>query len=222
MPSPIQQAKRQTDFLKKYLMQKDSSEIYRDNIVNKYLSTSIEKFGYDVLVAISDSGIIEREDIELDEICKADTITERVNNIIDRYTKQFSKILSINIPNQFHQDSLKKLSDLLVSEHCPSTKSKEVVKKEINIVKEKTPVVPTVKAVKKGSCKKCKSTNVQIAYGKYGYYYKCQDCNGNSNISLSCKKSLCNPKLKKEKEKFYKVCKDCNIKELFFVNDLDK
>ena len=139
----------------------------------------MRKFGYDVLVAISDSGIIEREDIELDEICKADTITERVNNIIDRYTKQFSKILSINIPNQFHQDSLKKLSDLLISEHCPSAKSKVAVKKEVKIVKEEAPKEEKKQVIVEKSrrfdkdeiylCKHCKSPNLEMKNGQYGF-----------------------------------------------------
>jgi len=316
MPSPILQAKRQVEFLKKFLIQKNSNEIYRDSIAMKYVPPAIEKFGYDVLVAISDSGIIEREDIELLEICKADVITDRINDIIEKYHKQFSKIITINIPNHFHKDSIKKLSNLLVSEHCPtnnskknidiveensveykknsvkSEKSREFDKDEIYLCKyckspnleikngrygfyfkclfcnKNTPLklvcsnpMPkcnpllkqdglefyrtcnvcgenklffTNKLIAKEEvitpmdtpktnekfCNKCKSNNIQITYGKYGYYYKCQDCNANSKIVLTCEKSSCKPKLKKEKEKFYKICNDCNIKELYFTNSI--
>lgn|GEM_PF-296103 len=314
MPSPILQAKRQVEFLKKFLLQKNPNEIYRDSLAMKYLPPSIEKFGYDVLVAISDSGIIEREEIELSEICKADIITERISDITKKYHKQFSKILSINIPNHFHKDSMRKLSNLLVSEHSPANNSKigiDMVEEKLtkyktdtirsdenresneeiylckyckspnleirngkygfyfkclfcnkntplklvcsNPMPECNPILKqdgldfyricsvcgenklffTNRPIKKEKvvtaieipkttiryCNKCKSSNIQIVYGKYGYYYKCQDCNANSKIILTCKKSSCKPKLKKEKEKFYKICNDCNIKELFFVNN---
>jgi len=209
MPSPIQQAKRQVEFLKRFLKEKDSSEIFRENFANKYLAPSIEKFKYDILVAISDSGIIERDSIELNEICKADVITERIDNIISIYQRQASKILSMKLPNQFHKNSLEKLSNLLVSSHCPIC-----IPKESHIVNKEDKVITKTQKV----CNECKSNNIQILYGKYGYYYKCQDCNKNSKVILTCNKQSCKPKLKKEKEKFYKVCQDCNIKELFFIN----
>jgi len=321
MASPIQQAKRQGEFLRKFLMTKDNSELYRDNVVNKYLPHAIDKFAYDVLVAISDSGIIERDKVELAEICKADSITERVTDIISKYNKEFSKILTLSMICQFHKESVEKLSKLLLESHCPLEINKEkiIVTKEIlqenkkiskNIdsksllnksrtfdkdeiylckhckspnleikdgqysyyfkclfchkntilklicthstelckpilekrglkffrvckickedklfftnmpIKNEKPI--SEKEIPKSSyhlsCNKCNSNNIEILYGKYGYYIKCHDCNGTSKIILSCNQSSCKPKLKKEKKDFFKVCVDCNIKELFFTN----
>ncbi|MDQ7084711.1 MAG: nuclease-related domain-containing protein [Sulfurovum sp.] len=226
IPSPIKQAKRQIEILKQFLMSKDSSEIYRDNFINKISPLAIETFPYDVLVAISDSGIIDRDNIELVELCKADSITERIENLRKQHKKAFSKLLNMH-PRQFHEDSIAKIAHLLVSSHSPIHKVKEV-KKEIITPKEKVEKASVYQSreyvknekvsIASHQCNKCQSVDVQIAYGKYGYYYKCQSCQGNSKISLRCNQPSCKPKLKKEKEHFYKVCSDCNTKEIFFRN----
>ncbi len=228
MPSPIQQARRQAEFLQKFLTRKSSDELYRESLANKLTTPKIEKFHYDILVAISDDGIIERNDIELSEIYKADTITDSIQEIISTYYSQFVGLLSIKIPKQFHQDTVKKISTLLVASHYPAKNSQEVPinSKEKNIKKESSSIhkistQPTNENSSKTStyhCTKCQSDNLQIVYGKYGYYFKCLSCGGNNSIKLKCFKSICKPKLKKEKLNFYKVCQDCNVKELFFTN----
>ena len=67
-------------------------------------------------------------------------------------------------------------------------------------------------------CSKCKSPNLEIRYGKYGYYFKCLFCNGNTAIKLTCSTSNCKPRLKKSKLNFYKICDICGANELFFKN----
>jgi len=67
-------------------------------------------------------------------------------------------------------------------------------------------------------CSKCKSPNLEIRYGKYGYYFKCLFCNGNTSLHLTCKTEKCKPRLRKKKLKFYKVCDICKTEELFFEN----
>jgi hypothetical protein len=61
MPSPIQQAKRQAMFLK-YFLNKNATNVFRESILNKLVSNpTFENFKFDILIAISDNGIIERE-----------------------------------------------------------------------------------------------------------------------------------------------------------------
>jgi len=67
-------------------------------------------------------------------------------------------------------------------------------------------------------CSKCDSSALEIAYGKYGYYFKCLDCSGNTAIKLSCKHPSCKPKLSKRKLQFFKICSTCQSEEFFFAN----
>jgi len=208
MPSPIQQVKRQIDILKKFLITKKSK--------------GIDKFPYDTLVAISDNGIIKRDNIELNEICKADSIPEQIENIVQGYTKESKKFLSFKKIHTFSKENINTLAKFLVESHIPKEKkanAKAKAKKET----PKTPIKPKkILSPKKASlaqkCTKCQSSDISIEYGRYGYYFKCKKCQSNRKIDLKCNYSSCKPKLKKEKEKFYKTCQDCNIKELFFVN----
>ena len=67
-------------------------------------------------------------------------------------------------------------------------------------------------------CKKCDSGNVKIQYGKFGYYFKCSDCDGNTNIELSCGNAGHSEKLRKEGDKFLRECSECKTSKLFYVN----
>jgi hypothetical protein len=67
-------------------------------------------------------------------------------------------------------------------------------------------------------CKKCGSTKIQVNYGKFGYYFKCSDCNGNSPIKIECGIDGHNERLRKEGLKFFRECSQCKTSSLFFTN----
>ncbi|MEP0870763.1 NERD domain-containing protein [Trichocoleus desertorum AS-A10] len=118
MPSPIQQARRQADFLKKYL--NDHADRLRGKILG--LQTYFGGMGLDVLVAISDSGMIKRpEGMTLEEIAKADQVVERVQAIVEKYRKANS-LFSLNLKDAgywFNDEELSKIVDFLVQHHRP-------------------------------------------------------------------------------------------------------
>lgn len=203
MPSPIQQAKRQIDILKKFLLSKNSR--------------GIDKFPYDTLVAISDSGIIERDNIELDEICKADSVTEHIENISQGYKKESKKFLTLKRVRSFEKENISKLANFLVNSHQPKGKKVRVQKERVQKEVIKT---PRKKPVLKNACKECHSSNLEIRNGRYGYYFKCLDCDKNTKIELICSKPTkeCKPTLAKKGLKFYKQCKGCGEEKLFFTN----
>ena len=64
----------------------------------------------------------------------------------------------------------------------------------------------------------CKHDN-KIHYGKFGYYFKCSQCNTNTKIKETC--SSCNSKntkIRKSKNDFFIVCKDCNQEKFYWKN----
>jgi len=218
MPSPIQQAKRQIAFLKDYLNQ-NCTNAFRDRMINKIISKpSFDNYKFDVLIAISDNGIIERDNIDLPEVVKADTIPDTISNIISK-----RKLGSINIFSNdnysFHENTIKKIADLLLTLHKPIIQARE----DVTTVHE-----PSMNYGKKNSiskitkninyeCSKCKSNNLEVAYGK-NYYFKCLDCNNNIPIKHTCNTANCKPRTKKRKLQFFKLCEICGIDELFWEN----
>jgi hypothetical protein len=85
MPSPVLQAQRQSEFLRKYL--NAHAEILLGKILG-FHQASFRNMPLDILVAISDSGIINRpKKVLLEEVCKADQVTERIRAKFEKSRK---------------------------------------------------------------------------------------------------------------------------------------
>ena len=66
-------------------------------------------------------------------------------------------------------------------------------------------------------CKGCSKSRGSILYGKFGYYFKCSECDANTAIRFTCEPGH-NPRLRKEKDRFFKECAECGSTALFFSN----
>lgn len=67
-------------------------------------------------------------------------------------------------------------------------------------------------------CRDCKSPNLSVQYGKFGYYFKCNECDVNTPIKISCGKDGHKERIRKDGLKFYRECADCGTSNLYFVN----
>lgn len=67
-------------------------------------------------------------------------------------------------------------------------------------------------------CRKCHGTDISIQYGKFGYYFKCGTCNGNTPIKLNCGKEGHKERLRKDGLQFYRECTDCRSSTMYFIN----
>jgi len=131
-------------------------------------------------------------------------------------------------------ERVKEIADLLVKNHKPKSFNylKKYPMKKETFTKKDTPTKPIQADIKETIlenpnlinqtntclCSKCESPNIEIHYGKYGYYFKCHSCDGNTAIKLTCSSKECKPKLKKSKLNFYQVCEVCGSNKLFFTN----
>ena len=68
----------------------------------------------------------------------------------------------------------------------------------------------------KASCRACGSEEAVIQYGKYGYYFKCANCNGNTPIRLGCRHVGHRERLLKDSRRFYRECAECKSSSLYF------
>ncbi|WP_020394505.1 nuclease-related domain-containing protein [Thiolinea disciformis] len=67
-------------------------------------------------------------------------------------------------------------------------------------------------------CRHCKSNHIAVLYGKYGYYFKCHGCSGNTAIKPQCDKDKCGARIRKEGDQFFRECAECKFSELYFTN----
>ena len=68
------------------------------------------------------------------------------------------------------------------------------------------------------SCRACNSSDLTILHGKYGYYFKCRACSGNTPIKLNCGRDGHQERLRKSGLHFYRECADCGTSTLYFQN----
>lgn len=122
MPSPLQQVRRQGEFLKHYL------GAHAPQLLGKWLGLQ-RRFGsmtVDVLVAISDQGIIQRVGGRgakaLPEVVKADQVTDRVREIYERH-REANSLKSLLLSDEggygWNKDEVARLQAFLLARHRP-------------------------------------------------------------------------------------------------------
>jgi hypothetical protein len=144
---------------------------------------------------------------------------ERADSFITKWNERVDKMSPLTVFKALTTiltlDRVQEIAEFLVKNHKPKSydyRKKYPIKKEVK--KE-------IKS-KKFFCSKCNDTNLEIRYGKYGYYFKCLSCNGNTSIKLKCSDKSCKPKLQKKRLEFYQVCEMCGTNKLFFTNTYKK
>lgn len=216
IPSPILQAERQAKFLR-HLLQDNV-----DQLLSRILGFR-KQFGTlrtDVLVAISDSGIIERpRALELAEVCKADQVPERIHGIMKRL-RSANSILSLSLKDaalDLGAGEMERISQFFLSWHRPLR-----VPVPTPAVPVAQPVQHTASTARVGAetvfrCRSCDSSQVAIQYAR-SYYFKCQACGGNTPAKATCEACGGSAKLRKSGLQFDAECGACGQRRHFFTN----
>lgn len=74
------------------------------------------------------------------------------------------------------------------------------------------------KAITSNSCKHCDSKNLEINPGKFGYYFRCLQCNKNTAIKTFCPTCNRTEKTRKAGNNFFTECAHCITSRLFHSN----
>lgn len=213
MPSPVLQAKRQGEFLKRFL------EPHTASLLKKLLGIQMkfDKMPIDIVVAISDTGIINRPKKIIDEleyVCKADRAVEKIHEIIKGYRKKENNVLSLGA-YILGKTARANISAFLIKNHSPANNAVQTGAPPKALPKAKTEYASSRSFA---VCKHCSGKLVDVTYGKYGYYLKCRECEKNTPIRENCSGCGKPLKVRKEKEKFFLECKECDTSVLFHKN----
>ena len=205
IPSPVKQAQRQAAFLKSYLTP------FTDVLLKKVVGIQLkfDKMPIDLIVAISDQGIIARPKKQIDElkyIRKADQVVDKIKEILAKYKKEDAVLrLSLSMPYILGKTARKNTSQFLLKRHKPfkgGSAQKTAVKQKV--AKQKAPQVAVPSTFENWSkCGKCHGDSVEVVYGKYGYYIKCKECEKNTAIRESCPSCKDKLRVRKQKESFF-------------------
>lgn len=274
MPSPILQATRQRDFLRTVLSANKAKLLGRGLLVGQ---KDFENFSMDVMVAVSDHGIIDRVGgADPKEVFKADQIPMCVKELLELRRREIGALFSLRSSYVgIEQVELSRLAGFLRNferpvedpqAEAPSTSSEirelrqperretvpppavpppasppaadppaavapaaaslSVAPQSTASVNAPSPSAPpagagSANAAPHGAghrCRHCNGSDLVIRWGKYGYYFKCLGCSGNTPLPVLADGNR--PTLRKENLHFYRMSPD-GSEELYFINPKD-
>ena len=234
MRSPIKQVERQMEQLQKLL--KDNDEQLRNKRLLGMVQPSFPDFYFQTFVAISDEGNIKRYGCDPPQLKKADSVTDEIVQIIDQqyeansFTSNQSSIEPI-LP--FKDDEMEAIRDFLLDQHteAPPKTSQDSEPIQLDetdsesLVDDPEPTTTATVSVPTGEtasqdqvCRDCQGHNLEILYGRYGYYFKCLDCAANASIKLYCDNCGKKERVRKQGPNFTRNCDACDTASHFHTN----
>ncbi|WP_417377377.1 nuclease-related domain-containing protein [Gimesia maris] len=245
MKSPITQVKMQADLLQALL--NDNKESLRRKLMLGMVQGSFGEQRFDRLVAVSDNGIINRKGCDPPGLVKADRVASVVEDLIARRdkTRGFTGAMRLAFADKkttkqlqeddmpaFTAGELDLICSFLLDNDQPYVQPPPVVGQVVSPPETPPPlpaaaIVPSVAAqiVRESpaqtqssfSCRHCNATNVEIIYGQYGYYFKCNDCSKNTKIDFTCRCGV-KSKISKKGQVFSWKCSSCGNNDHFYTN----
>lgn len=240
-PSPIQQARRQAEFLRVYLQWNREQLLGKVKPGFRTLAKVVvgsdqrgfQSIPIQIIVAISDSGKIRRvkgwkEPVKPFHtfVAKADLVADKVREELQKH-QDSSKLLG-KIEGDYGLWAMQSEEAVCVAEflngsHSPLHSHKVVSEPEIvsqrPVIAQKSQLSKLSELDSKPCCKSCQSEQLVAHSGKYGYYWKCQECDVNTTMPTTC--TVCNAKgsygkvvkIRKEGAKYFRRCESCNMEE---------
>ena len=192
MPSPVLQGRRQLELLCT-LLDEHTAELLERGLFGLKQRT----FGAmrrEVLVAVSDGGRITRK-TEVPEVVKADQVSGRIQDSVNQLRGSLTAFA-------FSDAEMVRICTFLRNRHVPAS--------DVQSTTASAPVIPqstpprgltgvtspphwvtgtatvTPAAAQTPNCRQCQSAQLSLQFGKYGYYFKCGSCDGNTPAKPIC------------------------------------
>ena len=187
MPSPVLQARRQLDLLLALLGDHTADLMDRSLLGLRQRTFAGMRTG--VLVAVSDSGRITRR-ADVPELAKADQVPDRVKAAVQaEQARTFGAF-------RFTDAELARLQDFLRGKHVPAPPQAGTAPvPRPDTRPEARSAAPVRTSQERQSqarprpdvaCRACGGTDLSVQFGKYGYYFKCAGCAGNTPAKPVC------------------------------------
>lgn len=211
MPSPLAQNERHISVLREVL-----ETIELPTRLGLRIPPELMSF-----VLVSPNAQIKRpEKFDTSRVIKADQLRRSIWRDIDNENplvgliKTAAKIVSPETI-EFVARELAKKHQPLTRDVTPTIEWEHMPAKTAPTPEKPAPVAAA--AAEGPTCKACNAAEGSILHGKYGYYFKCAACATNTAVRLTCRPGH-QPKLRKERDQFFKDCADCGNSEPFHTN----
>jgi hypothetical protein len=159
----------------------------------------------------------------VDEVCKAEQITSRVQAIVETYraADRASNGLFKLKPKERRRaytasaDEMARITRFLLDCHTPLDRLATRAPAESQPTPAPSSNGPVVDI--RPVCRQCKGSHVAVAYG-YNYFFRCLDCQGSTPIKESCPGCGARLAVRKSGQQFYLDCRSCGTSALIFTN----
>jgi hypothetical protein len=209
MRSPVTQAEMQAMLLRELLSRTVKQKGFFDTV------------DIDVLVAISDAGTIQWPSSgPLPEVCKADQVPDRIEAKMQQRQRSGPAVLS--------SEYRRAIAQFLLSIHKPLQEQRPESADTAGLEEAREPstpaeAVPDTERAPRGSlpakaCKHCGATDLEMQYGKFGYYFVCKACEKNTGIKFACPACSAEGRIRKQGAAFFAECKSCSASSVFHTN----
>lgn len=243
MPSPIEQARRQGDALRA-LLRSHSTDL-RDRRLLGILPGGFKHCPMEVIVAISDNGIIERRGgADPPEVKKADQVAGTVRDIVERHRKAASLIGMMRSSDpkddsgmyDLRESEIARIIPFLLSRHRPlagpATRpatgapepNGELVPAAPPSVAEPPPGSAPAIAIPGHRCRHCGSHTVrEVRWGNRAYYAVCAGCGKGTDLSRICISCGREGRIRKQGPAYFRDCptkpQGCGRSEVIVVGE---
>ncbi|MFG0244847.1 MAG: nuclease-related domain-containing protein [Phycisphaerales bacterium JB052] len=240
-PSPIQQARRQGEFLRSYLQRHRQELLGKVNAGLRTLAKLVagsDQRGFrnmpiQIIVAISDQGKIRRVNQWKEPtkpfrtfVSKADLVPAKIRKEHKRH-KAASRLLGE--PNGdygvwlMQAEETVAVAEFLASSHQPKERAVSTVQSgatpRLPVSTAANTAKPATSSPPAAACKDCGGSDLTAQWGKYGYYWKCLSCGKTTSMPTIC--SACGAeghrgkgvRIRKEGPKYFRWCEQCQIEE---------
>ena len=238
MPSPIRQAKRQSDFLRVYLQRRREELLgkvpYGFRTIAKVAAGSDQR-GFkhapiQLIVAVSDKGKIKRvggweeprEPFRV-FVAKADVVPDKIVQELKAHRKGADSDYGVW---SMEAEEVGRVAEFLAAAHAgrpsaPPLQPKRTRSKQHRRTPRNKAPGPSRSEV--AACKHCGSKNLSAQWGRYGYYWKCLACGKNTAMPVVC--SSCGAgkgrddgaRIRKDKARYFRDCAACGESELIWT-----
>lgn len=232
MASPVLQARRQGELLRSFM------QAHKEGLRNKILlglkQGGFQAFMIDVVVAISDQGLVECREGRA-EVRKADQVPDRVRELMTEHSKLAHPFSRDKRSEQWGfnlaSEEFARISAFLQAKHQEATPLRRVREEHPTsplqrgpkaVAPAHVPASPAPRSAASSSavrvqCGKCQSQDLEIKFG-HTYYLKCRQCDGNTPIKLTCPHCQGPQRTRKSGRQFFAECAPCQTSSLYFTN----
>ncbi|SMP64244.1 Nuclease-related domain-containing protein [Neorhodopirellula lusitana] len=235
MRSPIEQASLQSQLLQGLL--NEQKELLRPKKILGKLQPQFSDERFHVFVAISDQGVIERNGVNPPELMKAERVVKEIAEKSKAYEqtqgvmgfvkymmakKEEAKQLEDHHVSPFSDEELENIAQFLKRrsqrsgtghQHATQKRVKQVAPAQVAQPKTKTVGTPFTM-----QCHSCGVKDIDILYGRYGYYISCRACDKTETVPQKCEICSTKAKLRKKANCFYRDCEACGTQNLVHTN----